>query len=488
MKAIYKNSAIPEREAKIHFHISESIMMENAAIGLQKIIENLHHEMGTELKVLIVCGNGNNGGDGYALARRLFGFIKVSVISIAEPKTFEAIQQKKMAESIGVEITNLAENSLVRLAGMIVSSANIIVDCIYGTGFHGKMPESSEKLIKLLNASSAIRIACDVPSGIDLDGNCSSVVFKADYTVTMGALKSLLFEDSVKDFVGEISVANLGISSQIFEKSTKPDAFLIEPKDIKLPLRKKKSVHKGYFGHTVVFAGEKSGAAIMASTAAMNFGSGLTSLLKTENSNLEQFKISPELMCTEKIPSKTTCIVLGSGLGEFTEKICNDFLTWFYETKTPSCVLDADIFNFSKLEEFLTKLNSVQNAKIVLTPHLKELECLLEKLSLNSPQELVSKFENIILVAKSANTKIYYQDKIFICADGSQNLSKGGSGDVLAGMIASLLSQKYSVLDACISAVETHALVSKNYGEEDYTFSPLKLTELIKMSSSNFLN
>lgn len=486
MKAIYKNSAIPEREAKINFHISESIMMENAAIGLQKVIENLAHEMGTEVKVLIVCGNGNNGGDGYALARRLFGFVKVSVIAIAEPKTFEAIQQKKMAQAVGVEITNLAENSLIRLAGMIVSSANIIVDCIYGTGFHGKMPESSEKLIKLLNASSAIRIACDVPSGIDLGGNCSSIVFKADYTVTMGALKSLFFEDSVKDFVGQISVTNLGISSQIFEKSTKPDAFLIEAKDIKLPLRKKKSTHKGLFGHTVVVAGEKSGAAIMASTAAMNFGSGLTSILKTQNSNLEQFKISPELMITDKIPTKTTAIVLGSGLGKFTEKICNDFLTWFFAAKNPSCVLDADIFNFPKFDDFLTKLNSVQNAKIVLTPHLKELERLLEKLSLKTPEELVLKFENVVLIAKSANTKIYYQDKVFICADGSQNLSKGGSGDVLAGMISSLLSQKYSILDACISAVETHALISKNYGEEDYTFSPSKLIELIK-SSSNFL-
>lgn len=480
MKAIYNDSTIPEKEAKSRFHFPENIMMENAAAGLQKIIEKIYFEMGTDPKVLIVCGTGNNGGDGYALARRIFGFAKVFIISTGAPKTFEAIQQAKTAQAIGVEINSLEENSLLRLSGIIVSSSNIIVDCLYGTGFHGTMPETSEKLIKLLNASSAIRIACDIPSGIDLHGNCSPVVFKADYTVTMGALKSALFSDLAKDFVGQIFVADLGISSSTFEKCAKPDMFLIEPKDVKLPLRKKKSTHKGSFGHTVAIAGEKSGAAIMAATAAMNFGSGLTSILKTQNSNLEQFKISPELMITDKIPAKTTAIVLGSGLGEFSQSLCNEFTSWFFATKNPSCVLDADIFNFKDLGSFLTQLNSVENAKIVLTPHLKELKNLLEILSLDSPEDLVSQFENIVLVAKSANTKIYYQDKICICTDGCQTLSKGGSGDILAGMIASLLSQGYSSFDAAISAVETHALASKDFAEGDYSLTPTKLIEKIE--------
>lgn len=155
MKAIYNNSTIPEREAKIRYHFPENIMMENAAAALEKLVLDLTEQMGldSDSKVLIVCGSGNNGGDGYALARRLYGRVKVSVIAIAEPRTFESIQQCKMAKAVGVDVTSTSDSSLIRLSDMIVSGANIIVDCIYGTGFHGQMPEASEKLIKLLNAS-----------------------------------------------------------------------------------------------------------------------------------------------------------------------------------------------------------------------------------------------------------------------------------------------------------------------------------------------
>lgn len=482
MKAIYNNSSIPEREAKLKFHFPENVMMENAAAKMHQLVTELISEMGLEkiAKVLVVCGSGNNGGDGYALARRLCGECKVSVIAISEPRTFEAMQQIKMAQAVGVDVTNIAESSLIRLSDMIVSGANIIVDCIYGTGFHGTMPEATEKLIKLLNASSALRIACDIPSGIDSAGNCSPVSFKADYTVTMGALKSALYSDSAKDYVGKISVADLGISSAMFQKCAAPDLYLIDSEDVKLPLRKKRSTHKGSFGHTLVICGEKSGAAIMAATAAMEFGSGLTTLLQTENSNISQFKISPELMLSKKIPSKTSSIVIGSGLGILNQNLCNDFTAWFAGAKNPSCVLDADIFSYENLGALLTQLNNTKNARIVLTPHLKEQERLLEALSLETPQDLVTQFPNVVLVSKSANTRIYTSTKTYICDQGCQSLSKGGSGDVLAGMIGSLLAQGYSALDAALTAVYVHAITAKKIGAQDYSLTPIKLIEALK--------
>lgn len=481
MKAIYNNSAIPEREAKIRYSFPENVMMENAAMALESLVMDLVNQMGlsADSKILVICGSGNNGGDGYALARRLYGKVKVSVISVADPRTFEAIQQSKMAKAVGVDVTNISESSLIRLSDMIVSGANIIVDCLYGTGFHGQMPEASEKLIKLLNVSSAIRIACDIPSGIDAEGVCSQFTFKADYTVTMGALKSALYSDEAKDYTGLISVADLGVSSVMFEKCGQPDAYLVEAEDVKLPFRKKRSTHKGSFGHTLVVAGEKSGAAIMGATAAMEFGSGLTSLFQTEISNLSQFKISPELMITEKIPAKTTCIVLGSGLGSLPQTLYNDFTFWFASCKTPSCVLDADMFGYENLGGLLTQLNGVPKARIVLTPHKKELERLLENLTIDTPEDFVKQFPNVVLVSKSANTRIYADGKVFVVTEGVQSLSKGGSGDVLAGMIGALLSQGYSAKEAALTAVAAHAAAAKKIGAQDFSLTPSKLIEAL---------
>lgn len=482
MKAIYNNSTVPEREAKIRYHFPENVMMENAAAALETLVMDIVTQMGldSDSKVLVVCGSGNNGGDGYALARRLCGKTRVSVISVAEPRTFEAIQQSKMTKAVGVDITSIAESSLIRLSDMIVSGANVIVDCIYGTGFHGEMPESSEKLIKLLNASSAIRVACDIPSGINENGECSPVTFKADYTVTMGALKSALYTDAAKDYTGVISVAELGISTVNFDKCGQADAYLIESSDVKLPLRKKRSTHKGNYGHTVVIAGEKSGAAIMAATSAMEFGSGLTSLYESENSNLNQFKISPELMITKKLPPKTTAIVLGSGLGSMPQNFYNELTAWFAFAKKPACVLDADIFNYDNLGGLLTQLNAAENARIVLTPHKKELERLLENLSLDTPEELVKQFNKVVLVAKSAVTKIYSGEKVYVMNEGVQSLSKGGSGDVLAGLICALLAQGYNALDAAITGTVVHAQAAKKIGAEDYSLTPMKLIEALR--------
>ena len=481
MKAIYKDSTIVEREAKLKYSIPEYIMMENAAAAMHNLIDEITAQMGLfgDAKILLVCGSGNNGGDGYALARRLHGLYKVSVISVAEPRAFEAMQQIRMVQALGIEVTSILNSSLIRLSDMIVSGANIIVDCIYGTGFHGPMDENVEKLLKLLNASSAIRIACDVPSGIDKNGHCSDVNFKADYTVTMGALKSALFTDAAKDYVGKISVANLGISAKDFEKCGPADFYLIEKSDIKLPLRKKRSTHKGSFGHTLVISGEKSGAAIMAASAAMNFGSGLTSILKTSQSNLEQFKISPELMITQKYPAKTTSLVIGPGLGLFDQTIYNDFTAWFSSAKNPACVLDADMFSYENIGSLLAQINAVEGARIVLTPHLQECKNLLSNLGMATISDFIDQFKNIVLVVKSANTKIFTNKGVYFCSDGVQSLSKGGSGDVLAGMIAALLSQGYSALDAAITGVEAHALAALTFGAEDYSLTPSKLLEEI---------
>lgn len=501
MKSVYINSGIAEKEAKKRFCFPENIMMENAAAALEKEVLRSSPET-----VIVFCGGGNNGGDGYALSRRIFGKVKnLFVVAFFEPKTEEAELQRKICLSVGEKIFNAVEwNENIRQT-VGLSASDVIVDCVFGTGFHGGLPEMVKAALDWCNGQKAVRIACDVPSGMK---------FAAHKTVTMGALKKNLYEDSAKDFVGEITVADLGISSSVFESCAKPDAYIIEENDVELPIRTKKSVHKGDFGHACVVLGEKTGAGIIAGTAALRFGAGFVSVLKNEFSG-QNFAMSPELMVSENFPEKTTAVLLGSGLGrsEEAEKLVQKTVDFICNMKNPAVVLDADFFYSRNLNSILVKLNSLPDARVILTPHPKELCELVNALNLKLERQEVSgerhqtqleekssqekialseviknrfefgaefskKFPNLTLIAKGANTYIFSEKSAFICDKGTNSLAKAGSGDVLAGMCVSLLAQGYPAKNAALTSVYAHAVAGSKF-EYNFECTPLNLMEKI---------
>lgn len=468
MQKVFESPAELEKQAKTNYSIPPYLMMENAANALNVFIRQIHPK---KCNVQILCGKGNNGADGYALARLLISDYSIQINQTELPASEECKTQQKMF--------SLMQKKLPDNNELNPKDDLIIVDCIYGTGFHGELPDNIKKIIETANQTKAIKIACDIPSGL---------FFKADYTITMGEQKLQLFSDKAKEVCGIIKVADLGIPRAVLESSADTKIKLIEKDDIILPLRKKRNSHKGTYGHTVVFAGEKSGAAILSATAAMHFGSGLTTILKTENSNLEQFKISPELMINTVLPKKTTAILAGPGLGELTENL----ISMIANAGVPVC-LDADVLSSPKLKILLEKLTA---QKVVITPHLAELTRVLNSIddkntydvaALSTNAELriqackiiTSAFPNVTVVSKSANTFITNEDDTFIITDGCQNLSKGGSGDILAGMITALLAQGYSAKDAAITTCEQHALAARSFGEEAYNLTPLELISKI---------
>lgn len=470
MQKVFDNPAELEKLAKERFSIPPFLMMENAARSMADFILNKNPE-----SVLIICGKGNNGGDGYALARMICDKTDVLVVSVEPPSATEAITQYEIASKLGVKIKNQLPQNL---------NVDIIVDCLYGIGFHGDLSDDIKSLLHKINSCSALKIACDIPSGL---------YFNADYTISMGEQKTILYSDKAKAVCGKILISNLGIPQEIFENCSPCNTFLIEKTDLILPKRTNKSAHKGTYGHTTVFAGEKAGAAIIAATSAMNGGSGLTTLLKTDFSNLEQFKISPELMLSDSIPAKTSCISIGSGLGD---NVMNNstalslFLNWCKTAKNPACVIDADLFHYPKLKELLQELNSINNIKIILTPHLKEFQDLctlvygaegtkISKDKISAGKKFVTDFQNVTLVIKSSNTFIFSEKNIYIVADGGPCLAKGGSGDVLAGLAAALLAQGYSTKDAAITACELHALAATSLGADSFSLTPEKLITAI---------
>ena len=467
-----KQASELEKNAKETFAIPPFLMMENAAKAMADFI------LACSKSAIIVCGKGNNGGDGYALARLLQNKINITVFALEEVSATEAKAQYEMCRNLGISISKTCE---LEKACLALSPDDFIIDCIYGTGFHGELSSEVQKIIKIMNECRACKIACDIPSAL---------TFKADYTITMGCQKLELYSDKAKEVCGKIIVADLGIAKCKFE--TQSNMHLIDSTDLKLPLRKKRAAHKGTYGHTAVLCGDKAGAAILAATAAMNFGSGLTSLIQTKNSNLSQFKISPSLMIAQSIPKKTTCVAIGSGFTDFPEEASQMLLEWFKSSKSPATVIDAGILNDKDFPSFLEKLNEFNDARIILTPHLSELSRLLENCSADGDISVTSlaentqakidaaaflnkKFPRTTVIMKSANTFIADGGKVFVIADGSQSLAKGGSGDILAGLTASLLAQGYSAKDAAITAAEHHALLSQNIGPEAYSLTPEKL-------------
>ena len=486
MQPVFQNPSQLEKLVKEKYAVPEFLMMENAARSMADFIL----EQEAAHKVVIVCGKGNNGGDGYAVARLLQNKREVSVICVEPPAAEEAKAQYEMCRRLGVPVTSINSDNPV-IPGLdpgIFSKADILVDCLYGTGFHGTLSEPAATIIAQMNKSRAIKIACDIPSGL---------AFNADYTITMGSQKLALYSDKAKAVCGKIIKAELGVDSKLFEltESITPAAHLVEPTDLVLPLRKNRAAHKGTYGHTAVFCGEKSGAAIIAATAAINFGSGLTSLIKnSEKSDLAQFKISPSMMLSDSIPKKTTCIAAGSGFTEYSFEVAEQIKKWFGAQKSPAAVFDAGMVTAPEFPSLLKELNNYDGARIVLTPHLAEFSALMKNLgeetdvaSLAEDPELKIKLGKIInerfpkttVIIKSANTFIAGGNEVYIVADGPQSLAKGGSGDLLAGLTAALLAQGYTAKDAAITAVEHHALIASQLGPESYSLTPEKFIERI---------
>ncbi|WP_298052487.1 NAD(P)H-hydrate dehydratase [uncultured Campylobacter sp.] len=352
-----------------------------------------------------------------------------------------------------------------------IINADCIIDGIFGSGLNKALSAEICEILSLANSAKSLKIAVDIPSGIDKSGRILGGAFCADLTITMGALKLALFSDGAKDYVGRIKVANLGISRQNFEERS--EYFLLQKSDLKLPLRRKQNTNKGDFGHTYVVSGQMSGAAQMAALAAHAIGSGLVSVVSDEPLNL-----SPILMQKSSFGAARV-VVCGCGLGE--QKIDLAAL------RDKSCVIDADLCYES---EILSLLNA--NSNLIITPHPKEFCSLLKiagiaDLSVSELQERrfelarawSEKFSGV-LVLKGANTLIAQAGVIYVCDKGSAALAKGGSGDVLAGLIGGLLAQGYSPLQASICGVLAHALAARAFAKNSYALSPLDLIEEVK--------
>ncbi|GAA7638100.1 NAD(P)H-hydrate dehydratase [Helicobacter pylori] len=462
MLSVYEKVNALDKRALEEFNLSEDILMENAAMALERaVLQNA--SLGA--KVIILCGSGDNGGDGYALARRLAGRFKTLVFEMKPAKSPMCQLQKERAKKVGVVIKAWEEKNEDL-------ECDVLIDCVVGSNFKGELEPFLN--FESLSQKARFKIACDIPSGIDSKGRVDKRAFKAHMTISMGAIKSCLLSDRAKDYIGELKVGHLGVFNQIYEIPT--DTFLLEKSDLKLPLRDKKNAHKGDYGHAHILLGKHSGAGLLSALSALSFGSGVVSVQALECEITSNNK-PLELVFCENFPDSLSAFALGMGLENFPK----DFNKWL---ELAPCVLDAGVFYHKEVLQALEK-------EVVLTPHPKEFLSLLELVGINiSMLELLDnkleiardfsqKYPKVVLLLKGANTLIAHQGRIFINILGSVALAKAGSGDVLAGLILSLLSQNYTPLDAAINASLAHAIASLEF-KNNYALTPLDLIEKIK--------
>ena len=459
-------------------YISFSQMMKNAGNAAGERVLALCPE---KAAAAVLCGSGNNGGDGFVIARKLLenGVDTRVILANGAPKTEIS---REYFSLLPREIV-LDYNTDKARCNAVLRESGIAVDCVFGTGFHGALPENIAELMTTAN-SVPIKVAVDVPTGVNSDtGEADEHCFKPDFTLVLAAMKRGLINPACVDLLGKIELLDIGISEDCYEdflaKITDESAYSAIPK-------RKPSANKGTFGRLLNIAGSLcySGAAAMSTKSALRTGAGLCTLaapisvVKMLGAALHETTYLPlpetddgfvAENCTEKIAEmlpKMNAVCVGCGLGNFENtRILTEFVV-----KNAECpiILDADGINSLGGNINVLKERTSAGRATVLTPHPLEFS----RISGLSVAEIqrdrikaargFSEETGAVVLLKGAFTVIAHESEVFVNPTGCAALAKGGSGDVLAGIIAALLAQGVEPLKAAASAAFIHGKAAEN--------------------------
>jgi hydroxyethylthiazole kinase-like uncharacterized protein yjeF len=459
------------------------VLMENAGREIFLEIERRFPELHEE-KFVIVAGKGNNGGDGLVVARHLVNqgaSPLVLLLASGEEVKGDAALNLRAARAVGVDVREVRSEDDWRRRKAALGQATVVIDAVFGTGLLRRAEGLYARAIGDINACRAFKVAVDIPSGLSSDGfELIGPAVKADLTVTLGAPKIAHVLPPAEDYVGELVVADISLPRRLLED---PGLKLEIPgKRVLRPLfwRRKSDTHKGTYGHVLVISGSlgKSGAAVMAAKAALRTGAGLVTVATPESCLPIVARSMAELM-TEPLaetPQKTVAavaadraaalargkeaVLIGPGLS--THPSTGEFLYSLLPKLRGPAVIDADGLNILGLRpEMLAHLPR----PAVLTPHpgefarltgLTTAEVLKRRLEL-APSFAVQ--HNIYLVLKGYRTLVASPDgRVFINPTGNPGMATGGSGDVLSGILASLLAQLKDPLLSSVAGVYVHGL------------------------------
>lgn len=467
-----------------HFKVPSMVLMERAALGVAEEVKRHAHK---QSKIAILCGAGNNGGDGFAVARLLFlaGYSVECMFPFPkERRSSECQQQMDIVEKY--EIPILRENEQIR-KNLTEKVYDVIVDAMFGIGLSRPVSGICEEMLQYSNQSSAYKVAIDIPSGIEATtGAILGTAFRADVTVTMGFAKTGQYLYPAKDYCGKIQVADIGIDTNSL-LGLEPNTSILELKDVEalLPVRVEQS-NKGTYGKLLVIAGNQdmAGAAYFAAASAYRMGVGLVKVISHSNNRDILLNKCPEILFEsfsmdekyDKIDSSLDwcdAVVFGPGVGR--DAFMTQLLEHILQKAEVPVVLDADALNI--LAAHLQWLEQT-DCEVIVTPHVAEMARLtqsaieaIKEHPIETAVEFAAKY-HITCVLKDAVTVIAsHTKKVILHPFGTNGMATGGSGDILAGMIGALLAQRtllritYQCVSVAAEACYLHGMAGRMAAE-----------------------
>ncbi len=453
-----------DMQAQQQFHIPGSILMENAGSKVWQYLESIESVVQSDKPLLFAAGSGNNGGDSLVAARHAYSRFPERVVVVYVTKSSDSSPrknwslQKDIIRALKVPELNWPEDkaAITELA----SEASLIVDGISGTGMRGALRDNAAALVSLLNSSSALRAAIDIPSGITDTFRAGSPHFTADVTLTMGLPKVSLYLPAGRGACGTVVVINPGFPEKLLADNH-GFGHLYSFRDFYLPPMAK-TAYKNLRGHAAVFAGSVgfTGAAILASKAAARVRTGLVTL-HVDDALYSSFMAAVGSVMVRPLPAAIDASVLApfsaylAGPGWGMDRNREQFLRVLLESSLPG-VVDAD--GIRHLAAVIGK--EPVTGPCVITPHPGELAFFAgtpKETVLENPLPLMEKIArryNLTVVLKSHVTYVVSPDGRYGVIDGmNPALGTGGSGDVLAGIIAGFLAQGIPAFDAALQGV-----------------------------------
>jgi NAD(P)H-hydrate epimerase len=490
----------------LHEPISSFELMERAATKCVVEITTILHKQPFINKVVICCGPGNNGGDGLVIARLLFKqewsvTVLLFTQGVATTSDFD-INCKRLPEGIAViEITS--EDDIP-----MFSNQQLVVDALFGSGLNRAPDGLFATVVDLINESEAYVVAIDIPSGLpaevnDVEEIQNRSIIKANNTFTFQVPKKSFMHAECAAYTGSVTILDIGLHPNFLPTQPAQD-FYISNEMVKSIFHPRSTFsHKGTFGHALMVAGSygKMGAAILSSKAALRMGCGLlTAYVPKVGYTIMQTALPEAMLLTDdevfelrNFPQTQTFSAVGVGPGigrnEYTEKGLLSFLKQLHQP----LVLDADALNCIALEIKMNPEFSFPR-NCVLTPHPKEFDRLTGHCNTSferlQKQRVFAQRHQIVVVLKGAHTSIAMPDgKTYFNSSGNPLLATAGSGDVLTGIITSLLAQQYSCEESAIMGVYLHGLCADLWKEQgNETMIASDIIEMIPQALHRLLN
>ena len=497
------------------YGISELLLMENAGqAAFDRIIKIEKELLGTnneELeeyitnqvfnKICILCASGNNGGDGFVLARKLDYIgrdVEVLLLTSIDKMTESALANYKILTKLGIKISHYKDlvdsDSGFEYLVKNLNTFDLLIDAVFGVGINRPIKDTYKSLFNYINFTRDKKkisvISIDIPSGLDPDIGLpvssidnSGDAIMADYTISFDYFKKGFINYKSEIYTGRVYVEELKCKKDIQEEIGLRDRFIYE-NDLKFE-KMNSSYHKGDFGRVCIFAGSEGfyGAARLAVESAVSAGAGLVTLVTSQDvQSVLATNLFEAMTCSyddeerlDQLVLKAKSVAIGPGIG--VNQTCIDKLSYISEKTDVPIIVDADairVFSQAKL-----KLSS----RYILTPHLGEFSSLIgvdiETISKDRLYyaKKYAKEKGLILVLKGKNTIITDGDRTLVNTTGNEGMARGGMGDCLTGIIASLAS-RYEPFEAAYKGVYIHGLCGDEIYKESFT---VKASELIKI-------